>query len=275
MRTILACLTGAVLLWIPVEAQPRPAIEQLHGVLERIANTPDSVTIPAPESLADRVAALPSASVADVNYILPTARACLLSSNPVVKKHGLAVLIGVALRADSASLLSGLLSDLAPMLDDLDAGIRTGAMFVMSTLHPHSPYVVLQYLTPRLMDASRSVAEVLNLAGGMLAVAPDDQTVIEQIVKVAKQRPQKELVGGVLQRLGSVKTTNEEALQFVDQSLSNSNREIRRDAVSSLIGRRPDVIRRFEARLRQIAEDPNEDRITRSIASQVRARARL
>lgn len=249
-------------------------LADLQVKLESIAGATDSDSVPTPEALFPLVSPLESvfkaAPAEDIRPLVSVAGGCLGSRLVLARKDCLSVLLAIALqRFDSAVLLSPHLARLAALLDDDDFSIREPAAFVLATMHPRPPLELVGIVMPRVTDPKRSSDEVMNLIGLLLTTDSTSTPVIRAVVGVVKLRADRGMTSRLLQDFGEVRCTNLLALNFIDESLNSADAGIRDAAVSSLLPQSGVVSRRFQARLMQIAVDPDESERIRTNADEV------
>ncbi|MGB9458798.1 MAG: hypothetical protein WCB12_22315 [Bryobacteraceae bacterium] len=245
--------------------QEAPILRDFRNQLDLMANQRNPAAVRKPETFEKAEEALSTASPEDVKALLPSARLCLKSDLEAVRLNGVAVFMGVAIRMDSADLLVDYIPDLGALTDG-SGRIWSSAVFVLGVLHPRPPADVIPYLEPHLADEDNTDLGFEQLAGALLAVAPNNDRTVNEIITVARKRGG-HAPGAAIEALMAEKTTNEAALQFVGEALNSSDPAGRNAAVCAL-GGRPDIMSRFVPRLRQIAADETEGRQTREVAAE-------
>jgi HEAT repeat protein len=154
--------------------------------------------------------------------------------------------------------------DLGLLLDDPDQGVRNAAISILGS-HPAASPKALVYLEAHLNDkanddgAARAIAGALLQSGGRSAVS--------KVLALVEQRPL--LQGEVIQMLGTLKITTEDALNLVHAGLKDSKSGIRRTAVDA-VGNLPKEVRKgFEQDLLRLMANPDEDPKVRERAQAV------
>lgn len=264
----------ALIASIPLQGQPDWRLADLQAKLEAIAGATSSDSVPTPEALFPLLAPLESvfktAPAEDIRPLVSVAGNCLSAHVAVARKDCLSALLAIALqRYDSAAVLSPHLSRLAALLDDDDLSIPEPAAFVLATLHPRPPPELVGIVMPRVADPKRSSEEVTNLIALLLTTDSTSVPAIKAVLDVVKARADRGMTGRVLQDFGGAKCTSELVLDFIDESLNSADASIRDAAVSSLLPQSGAVLRRFQARLMQIAADSDETERIRKTAEEV------
>jgi HEAT repeat protein len=175
------------------------------------------------------------------------------------------VLFSIGMRpADGSKLLEPYVDDLGLLLDDPDQGVRNAAISILGS-HPAASPKALVYLEAHLNDkanddgAARAIAGALLQSGGRSAVS--------KVLALVEQRPL--LQGEVIQMLGTLKITTEDALNLVHAGLKDSKSGIRRTAVDA-VGNLPKEVRKgFEQDLLRLMANPDEDPKVRERAQAV------
>lgn len=200
--------------------------------------------------------AVGAATADDIRALLPFAQDLLHSPRIKVRSAGLLLMVSVSMRPmDSSKLLEPYIDDVALFLNDPDQGMRKGAISVLGGAHPAPSPKALAYLEAHLNDKANDNDAAKMLAGSLLQSG--DRSNVPKVIALVQQRPL--LQGQVIQMLGFLKITNEDALKFIHAGVGDSDSRIRQTAIDA-VGNLPKEVRKgFEQDLLRLMANPDED----------------
>jgi HEAT repeats len=202
----------------------------------------------------------------DIRALLPLALDLLHSPRIKVRSAGLLLMVSVGMRPwDSSKLLEPYIDDVALVLNDSDQGMRKGAISILGGAHPAPSPKALAYLEAHLNDKANDDGAAKMIAGDLLQSG--DRSTVPKVIALVQQRPM--LQGQVIQMLGFLKITTEDALKFIHACVGDSDSRIRRTALDA-VGNLPKEVRKgFEQDLLRLMANPNEDPQVRERAQAV------
>lgn len=229
--------------------------------------------IPTPTDIYRRVDGfvLHDASPEQMAVILPLAAACLDSANPVVRADGMMLISTLAIaRPDNASLLGPYYEKIAAFLTDSDPGMKLPAIATLASGYPTPAPVALAYLARHLNDQQNSGDQFVAISSGLLKGASSDPSAVRAVLAALRARPDHESLSGILtQRLGLLRITTPEALEFIRDGLSGKAAPLRLTAVEA-IAQMPKAVRDgFAADLQRMLANPDESPEVQARAAQV------
>jgi HEAT repeat protein len=210
--------------------------------------------------------AVRNATADDIRALLPLAEDFLHSPKIKVRGAALLLMLSVSMRpADSSKLLEPYIDDVALALNDSDQGVRNGAIGILGGTHPAPSPKALAHLEAHLNDKANDDVAAKMIAGALLQSG--DGSAVSKVLAFVQQRPA--LQGEVIQMLGRLKITTQDALNFVHAGLKDSKLGIRRTAVDA-VGNLPKEARKgFEQDLLRLMANPDEDTQVRNRAQAV------
>ncbi len=229
--------------------------------------------LPATEELFSKVneTTVGALSAAEVTGLLPLARQCIQSKRLEVRQDGMVLFISANFRPDSAKLLEPYVDDLGTLLDGAEGSNspRHAAMYVLGSMKPDLPPKAIVLLNAHLEDSRSSAEETLTIAASLLKAAPTDASTLHKVLLVVSHRSDPGLTNGVLRQLGLSKSRLPEALNFIAESLSQTDPHLRASAVDAVARLDRDERARFSTQLGNIASDPTETEDVRNKAKSV------
>jgi hypothetical protein len=250
-------------------ADVRQIRERIESVL---AENDESHIAKVTESLAsDEVAETTAAATAEeIAALLPVAKKSILSSRPKARSAGLLLMFTVAMRPDSARLLEPYIDDLGALLKEPDQPTRNATIFLLAGTRPVPPPKALLYLAAHMNDRNTPVDDIAPSAGGLLSpYRPVDPAILHSVLNVVRERGDAKLTARILDQMGLLQISHEEALKFIQTSLTDANSFVRRAAVQAVGKMSSDVKAKFVQDLERVVQNSDENPETRSHAKQV------
>jgi hypothetical protein len=210
-----------------------------------------------------------SASPEDIRQFLPVILKCLESKSRSLHTNAIIFLAAVALRPDGADRLEPFLERLAAVLGDgADQDLKRGVISVVAASVPKPSSRELAFLAAHLNDTDITGQQLLGIGVALVDAYPNDPVVLHTVIERFRKRSLDSFEAGrMMEALGLLRITADEALRFLGEGLDNPL--TRQSAIESLGRMPPEARARFLPRLQQIAEDPNELADTRSRARHV------
>ena len=200
--------------------------------------------------------AVRAATADDIRALLPLAEDLLHSPKIKVRGAALLLMLSVSMRpADSSKLLEPYIDDVALVLDDSDQGARNCAIGILGGTHPAPSPKALAYLEAHLNDKANDDDAAKRMGAALLQSG--NRSAVSKVLALVEPRPK--LQGEIIQMLGTLKITTEDALNFVRAGLKDSQSGVRRTAIDA-VGNLPKEVRKgFEQDLLRLMANPDED----------------
>jgi len=253
-------------------------LQSIEAKYRAILATQQDDELPRNEEISRELNGLEDMTPEEVRTVLLSARQCWRSPRAGVRNAGLAVLLPLTLRPDSAQLLEPYISELSAFLSVPEEGARIAVVYALGAALPVPPPRAIDYLLLHLAFRSLTAEELrmtaaailgATVASGDTASEPPNTRNVHLVLNAIDQHPQFRLKGALIEMLGTYRISNEEADRYIRGGLVDGNSSIRRTAVDA-IGRMPSERRAtFVTDLQRIADDPKEDSEVRSRAAAV------
>ena len=260
--TILALVLMVVPCWADTS--------QIRQLYERILSPSPNQAVPKPEDLMGRLGPdlIEALSPEEIASVLPLAGKCLHSSNYDVERDGMVLLMAVALRFDSATLLDPYVDELAAIMSDPRSQANVFAATILAITRPSLSPKVIATFANHLGDASNSASVTATLAGGLLrSSVANDPISVHHVLSIVQKRNESLLTSAIVRELGLQGIKNAEALAFIGKTLDSTDPAIREAALDSVTRLDRENRARFAAQLGRIAADPRESDTRRSQAA--------
>jgi hypothetical protein len=171
---------------------------------EDLINNAGNGNIPEPEDLMEAVneTTLRGLSAADIQNLLPLGKRCLESQNETIRRDGILLLMGIALRSDSTVLIEPYIGDLELIANNPTDGLKEGALYILANTKPKISTKARGFLSAHLTDKSNSAGQRLMIASSLLRNNANQQT-IESVVQFAETESDTSVKAGILMQLRS------------------------------------------------------------------------
>ncbi len=236
--------------------------------------TPDQMKLIALDSkqLADWIG---SKSADTISAALPRIVSTLSNGGEEDRICAAQVLLDVALRADSATLLGQHLNAIGAVLNSAsDERLQRSTGIMLTMLHPKPPPEAVPPLLVFLGRTDRDLRMQAAAVGSLAGIAPTDSAVILAIQEFWSRPLDAESKQAVLNGLGNSHAKDQRLVGIVISSLHDPDPSIRLTAVQALRRMGPDAIRQAAPELRKISSStPTTEEDTETHAVEIRRAA--
>jgi len=270
MKTTISGLVASIVL-LPFLANAQ--IEPIRNLFERLANS-QAGEIPDPDAVSSLLnAAMPTVTSADLSLLVPAVRKCLVSENFAIRAEAGRFLIRLAIstpkRMNTADLIRPYEDIVISWLSspsEKGEGKLT-AMFLLGVAWPGPSTTTIAAFRAHLNDANNTADDFSAIASGILMYAKSEPTLIREVFAAARKWEPGKVSGGIIQDIGLIPITDNEALAYVRDGFS---RPADRSTAIEAVGRMPEDVRgQFTKELYRVSVDPEEKPEIRSAAASV------
>ena len=146
--------------------------------------------------------ALDSLTPGEIEALLPTGMQCLKSAHPHPQGAGVTFLIAAMLTPGSAALLDPYMDDFDAILRDPANPTRQSIIAILETTTPSMSPKAIQLFLAHLEDKANTPLQTGAIAYGLLRAAPSNQSILHQVLNVARNRSEHDVKYPVLQAIG-------------------------------------------------------------------------
>lgn len=240
----------------------------VQGLLTGLLSETDKSAVPTPDKIQPQLAELITAPPSEVDAILPLVVKCLHSTNPTIRRDGLAAVMITAMRPDSAKRLDPYADEIGKLLDDAD--LRKPAISALGLFQPAPTQKAISNLLAHLNDSTITAdAEFLVLTGSLLNTT--DAKVVHSVLAATQRRATPQSKAGVIQQLGRYAIATDEAVEYTRSGLQDSSAPLRETSVLAVQKMGRTAMLKLNTELLAIAQNPAEQPTTRSYAERVLA----
>lgn len=241
-------------------------IEQIRTVLQKASNRydPSLLDMLSLELADDQIRAI---ELRDIQGLQPLLEKCLSSPDERIQNIAGAVLLGFTLRLDGGQVMEPYVDYFAANFTSSNRLKKKQSIALLALGLPKPGKRASAALAAHFEDPENNAEEFSMFGKGILYSYPEDAEKIRYVLHAVRQRNDPEITRGFIQGFGLEHSTNELALEFIREGLSNP----RTRAVSlEAIERLPVNTRgHFDATLLRIAADPDEKKADRDAAQKL------
>lgn len=220
------------------------------------AGAANNADLPQPQDLVKQVneSSLRALSTADAQYLVPLGTKCLRLKSDTIRRNGMLLLMGIALRPDSTSLIEPYVEELEQVAGNPKDSLKEGALYVLANTQPNISPSARAFLIAHLTDTATSVQRRF-LIGTALLRSPGGQATVDKVVEFAEHEPDIGVKAGIVMQLGAVQTPDIHVLTFIGASLDSADPYLLRAAVETTRKLAYGVRVQFVDKLAAIAEN--------------------
>jgi len=191
---------------------------------------------------------------------LPTIVSALKHREDAIKLDGLAILMAISLRRDSAELLKGYVSDIGKLLDSQNDRLQGVTVLTFDYLKPEPPPEVAPPLAAfvRRTDRYRDPIAQAGAFSLLLRIAPDNPDLTPALQAFVARPMDEQTKGAVINGIANSHTENVVATDFLIGALEGPNEQTRFTAAQAFQRMPKEAVRHAQRALRRAKERPDE-----------------